>query len=297
MASRSPSVVAVVIPHYDDLHNLKRCIDCLRRQTWPSDQYEIVVADNNSPIGATAIQHMFADIRVVAAREQGAGPARNVGVEISKGSILAFIDSDCFAEPNWLAEGVKALGRFDYVGGKVVTAVADPRRVTPAEAYEAIFAFNFEKYIRKDKFSGTGNLFVPRAVFERVGGFKAGVSEDMEWCWRANALGYRLGYAEKAVVQHAARRAWCDFRRKLDRTIAERMALEREQPGWRWRWIIYALVVAASPFVHVPRVVLSTRLSGVRAKALGLIGLFASRFYRAYRMIFLLGKDMACATR
>jgi GT2 family glycosyltransferase len=219
MAGGSSDFVTVVIPHYDDLDNLKRCLDRLRRQSWPADRYEIVVADNNSPAGAPAIQRMFPDIRVVAAPEQGAGPARNAGVATSRGDILAFIDSDCFAEGGWLAEGVGALADFDYVGGKVVTAIADPEHVTPAEAYEAVFAFNFEKYIRKDKFAGTGNLFVPKAVFERVGGFKAGVSEDMEWCWRANALGYRLGYAEKAVVQHAARRAWRDFRGKWDRVI------------------------------------------------------------------------------
>jgi glycosyltransferase involved in cell wall biosynthesis len=280
--------VSVVIPHYNDLENLTGCLASLRRQTWPRERFEIIVADNNSGGGVAAVQRLAGDVIVVPALEQGAGPARNAGAAAAHGSVLAFIDSDCIAGENWLAGGVSALSQFDYVGGQVVTRTGPPRQVTAAEAVEAVFAFNFKKYIEKDRFSGTGNLFVPRAVFERVGGFRAGVSEDIDWCRRANAIGLSLGYAESAIVFHAARRDWGELRRKWDRVLEETIRLARERPGWRLRWLGYAAAVAASPLAHSFRVLCSPRLTGVRARCYGLLGLLCVRGYRSWRMLCLL---------
>lgn len=288
MPDPHPALISVVIPHYNDLEHLVRCLDSLRRQTLPRERFEVIVADNNSVGGVAAVQRVAGDILVAPAPEQGAGPARNAGVARARGTCLAFIDSDCIADEDWLREGVAALERFDYVGGQVITQMGEAAYITPAEAYEAVFAFDFKKYIEKHRFSGSGNLFVPKTVFEQVGGFRAGVSEDMEWCRRANVMGFRLGYAERAIVHHAARREWTELRRKWDRVVAERIRLAMEQPGWRVRWIGYAAVVAASPLADWITVLRSPRLVSLRAKCCGLVGLLRIRGYRSYRMICLL---------
>jgi GT2 family glycosyltransferase len=282
--------VSVIVPHYNDLDNLAVCLEQLRRQGWPRERFEIIVADNNSAGGIEAVRRLAPDLRVVPAPLQGAGPARNEAAAAARGEVLAFIDSDCVAEPGWLAAGVAALWRFDYVGGQVVTALSGHAPVTPAEGYEAVFAFKFKKYIEKDRFSGSGNLFVPRDVFAAVGGFRNGVSEDIDWCRRANALGYRLGYAEDAIVRHAARRDWATLARKWDRVVAERFQLASERAGWRWRWLAYAALVAASPLPHSLLVLRSRNLSGARAKLMALIGLYGIRLYRAGRMATYLAK-------
>jgi GT2 family glycosyltransferase len=280
--------VSVVIPHYNQLEALARCLAALRRQTMPRERFEVIVADNNSAGGVSAVKAIAPDATVVAAPEQGAGPARNSGAAQACGATLAFIDADCLPDADWLEQGVAALACFDYAGGRVVTTIADRRAPSPAEAYEAVFAFDFKKYIEKDKFSGSGNLFVPKAVFERVGLFRAGVSEDIDWCRRANALGLRLGFAERAVVAHAARREWRELKEKWDRVTAETLRLARERRGWQGRWLLYAAAVAISPLVHWWAVLRSPRLLGWRAKASGLLGLVEVRLYRSYRMICLL---------
>jgi GT2 family glycosyltransferase len=280
--------VSVVIPHYNDLDNLVHCLASLRRQDWPADRFEILVADNNSMCGVAAVRAAASDVRVVQAAEQGAGPARNAGAVAAHGEVFAFLDADAVAEPRWLAAGVAALQAFDYVGGCVVVTTRAPSRLSSAEAYEAVFAYDFRKYIERERYSGTGNLFVPRVVFERVGGFRTGVAEDMDWCWRANALGYRIGYAEDAVVRIAARRRWAELKAKFDRMEREHLLLYRGRPGWRARWLWHAALVAVSPFVHWARVMASPRLPGARAKLLGTVGLATIRFYRAYLMLALL---------
>jgi GT2 family glycosyltransferase len=280
--------VSVVIPHYNDFENLARCLESLRQQTYSWECFEVVVADNNSEDGVARIKRMARDVRVVAADEQGAGPARNAGAAAARGSRLAFIDSDCIADKNWLQEGISALAGFDYAGGQVITKVRNPECVTPAEGYEAVFGFEPKKYIEKNKFSVTASLFVPVTVFERVGGFRSGVSEDVDWCHRANSMGFRLGYAERAIVRHPARWQWAALKRKWDRILVESLRLERERPGWQLRWLGHAIAVAGSPLVHWVSVIRSPRLVGLRAKLSGVIGLLRVRWYRSYRMMWLL---------
>jgi len=204
--------VSVIIPHYQDLKGLASCLDALERQTLPRREFEIVVSDNESPIGKPAVAAVVAGrAKLVICAEKGAGPNRNRGVAASSSPVLAFIDSDCVAEPDWLENGLRGLERFDFVGGRVRVLVEDPRQMTGAEAFETVFAFDFETYINKKGFTGAGNMFCPRKLFDAVGGFSNGVSEDVEWSRRAVMAGYRLGYAADAVVGHPARRTWAEL--------------------------------------------------------------------------------------
>ena len=99
-------LVSVIVPHYSDLANLKRCIDLLAAQTVPRSQFEIVVADNNSSCGLNEVADVCgAFARVVSAPVQGAGPARNAAIAASLGDILAFTDLDCRPARDWLERG------------------------------------------------------------------------------------------------------------------------------------------------------------------------------------------------
>src|SRR5271168_4905114 len=101
----SPTVkptVSVIIPHYNDIENLRECLKRLRAQTMDQSQYEIVVSDNNSTCGlAAVVEACEGTARVVSAPKQGAAEARNVGVSAALGEVLAFIDSDCRPVPEW----------------------------------------------------------------------------------------------------------------------------------------------------------------------------------------------------
>ena len=281
--------VSVVIPHYSDLQSLATCLAALERQTTPPD--EIVVADNASPQGEAAVAQVIAGrARLTTVPEKGAGPARNGGVAVATGDILAFTDCDCVPEPGWLEAGLRALGAHDIVGGAMKVLVADEAGLTGAEAFERVFAFDNRDYVLRKGFTVTANLFCAREVFERVGGFRVGVSEDLEWCQRARGAGYRLGYAPDAVVGHPARRTWAELRRKWLRLNEESFGLALAEPGGRLKWFVRALAMPASAVAHTPRALTSPRLSRAsdRAKALGT--LFRLRVWRAVHAIALLAR-------
>lgn len=276
----TPSV-SVIVPHYNDLANLDRCLGSLVAQTYPGHRLEIVVADNNSPQGLEAVERVVAGrARIVLVTERGAGPARNGAVAASNGEVLAFIDSDCRAEPSWIAEGVKALSDFDFVGGRVTVLIDDWTTLTAVEAFERVFAFNFKNYIEKKGFTGSGNLFCYRSLFEVVGGFRVGVSEDVEWSRRAAAAGRKLGYAPKAVIGHPARRDWAELLQKWRRLNREMFLLEIERPAGRLRWLLRSLALPVSAVAHIPKVLTSDQLLTLRQRMMAISVLFALRFWR-----------------
>lgn len=270
--------VSIVIPHYYDLPNLARCLDSLEPQLAPD--VEIIVADNGSPGGEAVLEPVIRGrARIVTVLERGAGPARNAGVAAARGELLAFIDADCVAHPGWLAAGIEALERMDVAGGPVrVSTRVTPR--TGAEVFELVLAFRNERYIREEQFSVTANLLCRASTFSAIGGFRNGVSEDKDWCWRARDLGFTIGLASDAVVSHPARADWHELVKKWRRINRETATMERGRGRSVARWRLRQIVVAFSAVAHAPKLMSMPGLTmGERVR--GLATLFAIRGWRA----------------
>jgi glycosyltransferase involved in cell wall biosynthesis len=273
--------VSVVVPHLDDLDRLDACLEALARQTFPLADCEVIVADNDSPQGRAAVAEVVGDrARLIVVAERGAGPARNGGAAAATGEILAFTDCDCLPEPGWLAGGVAALERFDIVGGRTRVLVRDPERLTPAEAFERVFAFDNESYVSKKRFTVTANLFCRRELFETVGGFNNGISEDVEWSHRAVLAGYQIGYEANAVVGHPARRTWRELQTKWRRLNLESYALRKGRRWRTFRWLLRSLALPMSAIAHSPAVFASPSLTSMDQRMSALRMLYRLRFWR-----------------
>ncbi|MDX2157810.1 MAG: glycosyltransferase [Hyphomicrobiaceae bacterium] len=283
-SGRQP-LVSVIIPHLDDVDRLRMCAQAIEAQSLPRQHVEIVVGDNGSRCGIDAVQRAAPSARLVSVAERGAGPARNHAVLAARGDVLAFTDSDCIPSREWLTEGLAALGHADMVGGAMMVSVADPDRPTGAEAFEMAMAFDNRRYVEEQGFSVTANLLVRRDVFEAVGGFRTGVPEDLDWCRRAATAGYTLSYAPRAVVSHPARQSFAALARKWRRLTDEAWADQVGTPYARWLWAARAAAVAASPLLHGPRLMTTSRIPGIapRARAAGV--LLRLRILRAQWML------------
>jgi GT2 family glycosyltransferase len=273
--------ISIIVPHHDDLERLDRCLESLAAQTYPRDRVEIIVADNMSPVGEAAVRERIGGrARLITVREKGAGPTRNAAVAASAGKFLAFIDADCIAHPAWLECGVAALDRADLIGGRMSVLVEGEGPKSGAEAFEAVFAFNNERYVREKQFTVTANLFCSRAVFEATGPFRNGISEDVDWCQRAGTAGFRIAYAPDAVVFHPARADWNELKRKWARINAELYRLELLRPNGRLRWACHTLMLPLSIPAHAPRIMRSDALNGARERTAALGTLVRLRLWR-----------------
>ena len=261
--------IAVVIPHYEDPDRLARCLDALAREDLGGA--EVVVVDNASPTApppdALKAAHPFA--RFVTEPVKGAAAARNRGVAETAAPHLLFLDCDCVPRAGWLAAARAARGAAPLVAGEVAVFDEGPGPRSGAEAFETVFAFRVRDYVERQGFAVTANLLAERAVFDAVGGFRGGVSEDVEWTRRAVAAGYPLAFREDMAVGHPTRGDWPALEKKWRRMTDEMWGLRRETAGGamggaaaaRLGWAARALLMPPSVIAHLPRVLASDRLA------------------------------------
>jgi glycosyltransferase involved in cell wall biosynthesis len=110
---------SVIITTHNRPRLVVACIESVLAQTTPPLQI-IVVDDGSRPATARALAPYMAYIRYIRQRQQGWGAARLAGASASRGAILAFLDDDCLAPPEWLARYASAFAEHpdaDGIGG------------------------------------------------------------------------------------------------------------------------------------------------------------------------------------
>ena len=252
--------LAVIIPHYNDVARLTRCLAALAPQLGP--ETELVVVDNASADDLAPARAALPGLRVVTETARGAALARNRGVTETTAPVLVFLDSDCLPAADWLAAARATAARSDgdFFGGRIDVFDETPKPRSGAEAFEAVFAFDWQGYIDKKGFTVTANMVTRRTVFAAVGPFINGVSEDLDWCRRATGLGFRLKAEPDLRVGHPSRSDWAALEKKWRRLTRESFDLDGAQA--RLRWGIKALAMPLSALAHLPRTLTSPRLSG-----------------------------------
>lgn len=276
----------VIIPHHNDVARLGRCLAALGAEDRTG--VDIVVVDNASTVSLDTVMAGNPGVRFTTEAGRGAALARNRGVAESRAGVLIFLDADCVPAPGWLAAARVAAGRADIVGGMIDVFDETPPPRSGAEAFETVFAFNNRDYIERKGFSVTANLVTTRAVFDAVGPFVNGLSEDAEWCFRARAKGFRLALDEAMRVAHPTRADWPALVRKWRRTGREMFALHMAaKPGLagRLRWTLRGIAMAASWVPHLPRILLSPRLRGAGERMRGAVTLIRLRLLRSAWML------------
>jgi glycosyltransferase involved in cell wall biosynthesis len=288
---KSPRI-SVVIPHLNQPGGLEACLSSLDRQTLDQSLFEVIVVDNGSVSTPETVLARHPRARLLSEVTPGPGPARNTGVHGAVGHIIAFIDADCRAHPDWLSvalQHISAAPSSTVLGGDVRIWHEGEQRYTAIEAYESVFAYLFKRYIERQGFSGTGNLVMRRGDFDKVGPFGGiDLAEDMDWGRRARVAGLTFKYVSEMIVFHPARRSIGELCVKWDRHLQHYLNMARGKPAWRLRWIARAIAVLISPVVDSFKIFTSDRIHGISARLKALMVLIAIRTYRAWTMIRLL---------
>ena len=231
MDNMSTPFVSVIIPVYNDSERLKTCLQVLEDQTYPKEAYEVIVVDNGSDESIAPIVAEFSQAKASFEPHSGSYAARNKGLSLARGEVIAFTDADCIPAPDWIEKGVHHLLNMPepgIVGGKVELFFQDPDHPTAVELYNNMTDFDMKMYIEKANFTATANLFTFNRVFEQVGYFDRSLKSggDLEWGQRAAALGYKLLYADDVRIAHPARYSLAQLLAK-ERRVAKGLAIVR----------------------------------------------------------------------
>lgn len=258
-----PPLVSVIVAARDSAPTLEACLRALAGQDYP--RLETIVVDDGSRDETAAIAEA-AGVRVVRTAAVGASAARNLGMEVARGDVVAFTDGDCVAERGWataLVDGLHSSGATG-VGGRQVN-VFPPGRHAQRDAFEAFFraASLVSDYTRGDdrprqvQHNASCCSAYLIAPVRDVGGFTPGLwpGEDVDLDLRLAARGATFYYVPRAVVHHHRPGTFPWFRRMMRRYGgAERRLVRRH--GWRrvidYVPVVVALVIAVQGLIFVP---------------------------------------------
>lgn len=199
--------VSVIVPTYRDWDRLELCLDALAKQRYPSDAFEIIVV-NNDPKDLAPTFPVARNVRFAEELRPGSYAARNKGLQLARGEILAFTDADCIPAEDWLENAVRLLMQgAQRLAGRIELFYRSSSRLSPAEMHEREFAFGQQFYVAHFGASATANMITWRKSFEVVGPFNSELLSggDLEWGRRAHKAGIPIVYAPSVVVRHPAR--------------------------------------------------------------------------------------------
>ncbi len=205
-------MVSVIVPFFGDPGNLMSGLAALQSQVAWSAGDEVIVVDNHlEPILQEAdLRSRWPNLNIKVFHEPkpGSYAARNFGVKMAAGSILAFTDSDCRPDPCWVKNGTAEI----LAGGQVLAGAVDVRKSNGAEAnyfekYQMLADLRQRHYVQDLKFAATANLWVTREAFEVVGCFDDSFfsSGDFDWGVRCNQSGFVIQYRDNIRVEHEPR--------------------------------------------------------------------------------------------
>ncbi len=227
--------ISVIVPVYNDAARLPSCLRALEAQTYPRDRIEILVVDNGSTDQSAAVVADFPHVRLFHEPTPGSYAARNAGLAAATAEVIAFTDSDCIPDPEWLASGVAELRRVEdcgLVGGAVRVLFRSDAKPTTAELYDHVWQFDQARFVSHGRFACTANVFTWARVIADVGPFDSTVKSvgDRDFGNRIAAAGYRLAFAPHAIVSHPARATVLALLRKRRRVAGGHHDRSRKLP-------------------------------------------------------------------
>lgn len=178
--TRNASVSVVMCAYTEDRwDDLRAAVDSLQQQTQPVSEI-IVVIDHNRALADRVRDQIPGVVVVENSGQQGLSGARNTGILLARGEIIAFIDEDAVAAPDWVEQLMTAYDRSDVIGtgGPIIPWWLHGRPRWFADEFDWVVGCTFrgmpETTSQVGRLIGC-NMSFRREAFEEVGGFRSGI--------------------------------------------------------------------------------------------------------------------------
>jgi GT2 family glycosyltransferase len=211
--------VSVIVLNFNGENIIARCLDHLLAQTYRD--FEILVVDNNSSDAGVAVAQRYLGCGrlsiIRAARNLGVAGGRNLGLLHVHGEVIAFIDNDGYAHPDWLAEAVATLDSGPDIGAvaplvflqrnKALLNGAGGMMNRQGYAHDVCFGEPYEfAHLRVRVVYPMGcGMVIRREVFDKFGPFDATCTyyfDDAELGVRIWRAGLQVALSPRAWVDH-----------------------------------------------------------------------------------------------
>ena len=203
-----PPMISVVVCAYNAERTMEACLESLADCPYPN--YEVIVVNDGSTDRTGEISHRYEGgrIRVIDQPNMGLSAARNVGIAAAQGEIVAYTDSDCVVDPDWLTylaykfeQGFVAAGGPNFPPPED-TLVPSAVAVSPGGPTHVLVNDDVAEHI-----PGCNMAFL-KSKLEEINGFDVAYTaagDDVDLCWRLQNAGYTIGFSPAAMVWHFRR--------------------------------------------------------------------------------------------
>jgi len=199
--------ISVVICAYNAERTMDACLASLRTLRYPN--YEVIVVNDGSKDRTLEIAQRYPEARIFSQENKGLSVARNVGYQNATGAIIAYTDSDCVVDPDWLTYLAYKFvhGGFVAVGGPNLPPPEESRTAAcvaaaPGGPTHVLIDDEVAEHI-----PGCNMAFLKTAL-EQIGGFDplhSAAGDDVDLCWRLQNAGHPIGFSPAAMVWHFRR--------------------------------------------------------------------------------------------
>lgn len=221
---------SVIVPTYNRKELLRRCLAAVVNQD-VTDYEVIVVSDASSDGTSKMVQKEFPNVHFLdQRRNRGPAAARNRGIEIARGEIIAFTDDDCEPPPDWLSSLRAGFAKYPNAGA--IGGLQEP----PESVWRHNILARYERFITRTVYElgrtdvtghpapgGTNNLAIRKGLLDDLGGFDesfpVAAGEDADLLHRIADAGYSTVTLPMAVTHHQTYTWNSFFRQQVRRGI------------------------------------------------------------------------------
>jgi glycosyltransferase involved in cell wall biosynthesis len=208
--------ISVIIPVLNEEAVIGRCLESLSHSRLPKDKFEVIIVDNGSRDGTLEVVKTFGDrlnLKILTLEKAHISALRNRGASQARGTILAFLDADCLAPPEWLSTAGETMNNSG------AGACGAHYRIPDDATWIGRIWSSDRLHGRGEGVSYVpgGDLIIGADTFRRLSGFDESIqtNEDFELCQRVIEAGLSVkSYPALAVIHLGTPRTLVGFFRK-----------------------------------------------------------------------------------
>ena len=197
--------VSVIMPLYNKAPYAKKAVESVLAQSYKD--WELIVVDDGSTDGSPQVVLDLPDerCRVYAQGNQGVSAARNHGVNLAKGELIAFLDADDWWDETYLEKMVQFAEEFPEAGLWASNYWYVKRGKTRIAVKQKTGYFDYaEAYLKNDAMPvWTGAVMMRKEVFDEAGGFPLGIKIGEDFLlWSKVALEHQFAFLDKPLAYY-----------------------------------------------------------------------------------------------
>ncbi len=223
--------ISVVVCSYNGASTIRDTLEGLFHLEYP--EYEVIVVDDGSTDETAEIVREYS-FRLISTENRGLSNARNTGLQLAQGEIVAYIDDDAYPDPQWLTYLADTFLQTDHagVGGPNIAppgdgSIADCVANAPGGPVHVLLSDREAEHI-----PGC-NMAFRKSTLQSIGGFDPqyrSAGDDVDVCWRLQQRGWTLGFHASAVVWHHRRNSVRTYWKQQQGYGKAEALLERKWP-------------------------------------------------------------------